>query len=228
MRFCLRNSNIGVARGKGGHVPQKILAYLVILCFETWCPKPDTVALLKSKYLTSPETFGLATSLNSNVTTNHCVETTLDVWHSTVEAFVCDVGWLLSLSVVSRAPAPPVCSALRSGNICWRWTDLFFETSEMFSLKIIGCYVIVSQTLSNCLKSRGRLYKIWFKWDRRRSLKGDWGATLSISRPLKGDQVEVILKKYDLKEIADRGGHLKEIKGSLIWDWGSRGSFKGD
>jgi len=43
-------------------MPPKFLAYLNVLCFETRCPQPDTVARLNSKYLTS-QTFGLATLL---------------------------------------------------------------------------------------------------------------------------------------------------------------------
>ena len=41
---------IGVARGDKGTVPSKFLAYRNILCFETYCPKPNAVARLNSKY----------------------------------------------------------------------------------------------------------------------------------------------------------------------------------
>jgi len=46
---------------QGSHAP-KFLAYLVVLCFEKRCPKQNTVARLKSKYL-SQKKFGLATLL---------------------------------------------------------------------------------------------------------------------------------------------------------------------
>jgi len=38
-------------------MPAKFLAYLVILCFESQCPKPNTVARLKSKCLAPPKIF---------------------------------------------------------------------------------------------------------------------------------------------------------------------------
>jgi len=48
---------IGVARGVKGHGP-KFLAYLVILCSERQCPKQNTVARLKSKYLAPQKILG--------------------------------------------------------------------------------------------------------------------------------------------------------------------------
>jgi len=38
--------------------PLKFLAYLVVLCFERRCPKQNTVAHLKSKYLAPPNILG--------------------------------------------------------------------------------------------------------------------------------------------------------------------------
>ena len=43
--------------------PHTFLAYLVVLCFERRCPKQNTVARWKSKYL-PPKHFGLATPLD--------------------------------------------------------------------------------------------------------------------------------------------------------------------
>jgi len=56
--------HIGLARGvKGANPPKKILALLVVLCFERQCPKPNTVARLKSKYFGPSQNFGLAMPL---------------------------------------------------------------------------------------------------------------------------------------------------------------------
>ena len=50
---------IGVAMGgKKGHVPPKFLTHLNVLCFETQCPKPTTVARLNSKPLPPPKILG--------------------------------------------------------------------------------------------------------------------------------------------------------------------------
>jgi len=44
-------------------MPPKLLACLVILCFERRCPKQNIVARLKSKDLHPPKNFGLTTPL---------------------------------------------------------------------------------------------------------------------------------------------------------------------
>jgi len=43
-------------RSQGGMPPAKFLAYLVILCFERRCPKQNTAARLRAKYL-APQNF---------------------------------------------------------------------------------------------------------------------------------------------------------------------------
>ena len=47
---------------KGAMPPKKIVAY-VVLCFDTRCPKPNTVALLHSKYLAPPEISAVCNTL---------------------------------------------------------------------------------------------------------------------------------------------------------------------
>jgi len=47
-----------VATGAKGAMPPQFLAYLVVLRFERRCPKPNTVARLKSKYLAFPKILG--------------------------------------------------------------------------------------------------------------------------------------------------------------------------
>jgi len=47
---------LGYGRKQGGHGSPKFLAYLVILCFERWCPKQNPVACLKAKG-SPPKTF---------------------------------------------------------------------------------------------------------------------------------------------------------------------------
>jgi len=49
--FLRDRSTIVVAKG---HTDPKFLVYLVVLCFERWCPKQNTVARLKSKYFSLP------------------------------------------------------------------------------------------------------------------------------------------------------------------------------
>jgi len=52
--------------GRKGVMNPKFLAYLVVLCIKRRCPKQNTVAHLKSKYL-PPKIFGLATPLRDSV-----------------------------------------------------------------------------------------------------------------------------------------------------------------
>ena len=50
--------HVCVARGgQRGHGPPKILGYLVVLCFERRCPKPNTVARFKSQNIWPLPTF---------------------------------------------------------------------------------------------------------------------------------------------------------------------------
>ena len=52
----------GYVPGAKGAIPPKLLAYLNLLCFETRCPKPSTVARLNLNYVV-PKKFVLATLL---------------------------------------------------------------------------------------------------------------------------------------------------------------------
>jgi len=47
-------TSISVGRGTKWTISPKLLAFLVILCFEKWRRKQNTVALLKSKDLPAP------------------------------------------------------------------------------------------------------------------------------------------------------------------------------
>jgi len=80
-------SSIGVARG--GHTPQ-FLEYLVILCFERWYPKENTVASIKSKLLTPSKFWAdYATGLK------------VRVWHTKDEH-----AWTTSAWKSEKAPHP--------------------------------------------------------------------------------------------------------------------------
>jgi len=52
-RFTYRHSQVG----QRGPCPLKFIENFVVWCFERWCPKPNTVALLKSKSLAPPKIF---------------------------------------------------------------------------------------------------------------------------------------------------------------------------
>jgi len=53
-------TDVGVAKGTQGAMSPKFVEYVVILCFEMWYHKQNTVAGLKIKIL-APKNFGLTT-----------------------------------------------------------------------------------------------------------------------------------------------------------------------
>jgi len=111
--------------GRGVHSPKIFLAYLVVLCFERRCPKQNTVARLKSKYL-APKVLGwlcycsgpaaIANKVCSDSTRNEQVKTSVcninfDGSSANVTLFSSQkillfwkaFGWLLVICILTKA-----------------------------------------------------------------------------------------------------------------------------
>jgi len=76
-------------------MPPKILAHLVVLCIETRCPKPNTVARLKSNYLASQDFWaGYATGQNPGGVDHICATQVMTCFRRFGVALVRDDGLL--------------------------------------------------------------------------------------------------------------------------------------